>query len=573
MRCFATLPPIDLPSATAAIEPIVFVEDQPEPALALREIRTSGPLTLTQCRLQATDSDTAEKYVGRRAHLAVPRALSDGSSRWELLAVGRLADPTTTIREGREIRLLELREAWSDRLLRPADLVLQQDSSGVPQTVGAGRLGVGAAANRSPATFDVGGQAVHLLQPGGEPWNLAQALATINAFYRLELNLQTLPSTLGEQPLDRNVPLDDRLGQTLAQLLQEHGLIVRRRWHRQAAQLVDRRSVQPHEHGRRIAWPADPRGRVLRWDRSHTSPLARPWIVRGQRPVVESTFELRPGWDPALADQPDDTYDASLSPDFSRYANVFRRWVLNEDGALDDEPRFDLDALFDQTGLPLRPIPLGDNLTLDDAGQPLAPVAQISLDNGQTWSRLTADWRLLDGRAGLKFTGDRLADHVLAAARAQTLRVRITATLTSPEPRTARRWQGNPFAAVGPAVVLDRAESFRFQKLMPGSLHHADVTAGRLQARQHDDTLAMDLYLIGRLQRSAKTDTAQDNPVSLKLSGSRPELRVGDRVEDLERALPRPAGQPRVTPTRSATVTDVRCRFGPDPSTRLVLQP
>ena len=571
MSHFAALAPIPPGPTTPTLHPTVFVDHHPEPRLSVQELRARLPLGLITCRLRVHEPAIAQDLVGRTVWVAVARPLIDASHRWEVLTAGRLVDPAEASAEGRSSNLLEVQEAWEDLLQASPRLVLRTDTEGEPRQVTGGRLQVGGLANRSPQLHAVAGTAVHVLHPGGASWTVGQALTSISVFYGLGLDLRTLPPQLGDQRLSRSLYLGPAIDAALEKLLEEQQLTIARRWTWQGREPIETRRVIPLEHGRRVRLPAEPRGVVTRWQRVEPTRRAQRWVVRGQRPIVESTFALLPGWDPDLEDQPDTAYDAAQSADFSRYANVFRRWVLNEDGGLADRPRFDLDALFGQAGLAREPVAFGDNLTRDDAGQRLAPVVQLSIDAGQTWTRWAEGYALLTDRAGMRLDAPQLPQGVLDAARAHDLRVRVTATLTSPQPRTARRWRGNPFADVGPEVVLEMAERFRFQKIAVGSLHHDAVAGGRLRATQYDDTQAMDRYLVDRLAREARLDLSRGGRVEAELAGARPELRVGDWVEDLERLEPRPPGRSVSVPRRAGVVTELRCLFGERPSTRLVL--
>ncbi|MEM9914548.1 MAG: hypothetical protein AAF911_06285 [Planctomycetota bacterium] len=363
------------------------------------------------------------------------------------------------------------------------------------------------------------------------------------------------------------------LRDALGPLLEDHGLFVQRDLIRAITDIRERLTLRPIERGRLIQLPLSPAAQtspVVRLESNTETARARQWIARGDKPQIESTFDLLPGWDAGLEGLADSEYDAGLSSDFSRFANVYRRWVLNEDAALDAEP-FDLATLFDQPKLTPTPLPFGDCLTQDDAGQPLAPVVEFSLNAGLTWARYTEPVERMSDRAGLMLTSTSLPSAVLAAAKAGNLRLRTTATLTSPLSIEARRWQGNPFANVGPEIELDATRQFKLQRLTPGSLHDAAVEAGQLTADQHDDTDALAAWLLQQLDRDTQAALNTKVEAHLTLANARPEICIGDRLNDVQRQGRDLAGQPTSLPHHTASVSRVRCDFVDLFSTELTL--
>lgn len=269
---------------------------------------------------------------------------------------------------------------------------------------------------------------------------------------------------------------------------------------------------------------------------------------------------LTPGWDATLEGQPDTDYDHRQSTDFSRFGNVYRRWILNED-ATQDAPVLDLAALFGQPALPPTALPFGRCLTLDDAGQSLPPIIEISTDAGVAWSRLTEPATLLHDRAGVVLDSITLPPAVLAAAKNSDLRVRITATLASPLPLSVQRWQGNPFADVGPDVILNASARFTVNRLLPGSLHDAAVRSGELAADLRDDTQPLADWLMHQLDRDTQAAAQSTAQARLTLANARPEIRVGDRLDETQPGRRDIRGNPTSLHPRAASVTQVRCDF------------
>ena len=553
------------------VNPVVFVDGHPEPRLAVRSLKAELPLGLVAADMVVQESLASEALAGKHAAIALPRTLVDATTRWQVLASGRLTHhhQQTSPREHRHS--LTLLDDWQAQLDQAPSAVWHADADDQLQSADRGTLAVGHHANRSTRRFPVNGREVHVLQRSGLRWTLGVALDTISTFCRLDLDTAALPPRLRDQALDRDIPFDSALRSSLTRLLEAHQLVVHRELSWVAGRVRETRLVRPLEHGRRIFLPAAPPAATLRIDRRADPPAAQRWVVQGQRPIVESTFLLHPGWDSSLEGQADEHYSRGVSPDFSRYANVFRRWVLNEDGQQTAMPHFDLAAFFDQPALVPTPLRFGDNLTLDDAGHRLPPVAQLSLDGGQNWQRLTQPWSLLDTAAGLHLDADTLAPDTLAAAKSGQLRLRLTASLQSPRPRTASRWRGNPFASTTPDRVFDLPMRFRFQRVEPGSLHHPAILAGQLAVQVHDDTAALDRWLIDRLARAARHALTDTGRATLTLSRARPELRPGDRLPLTRELRGLDPDRPDEINPPLATVTAVACDLGPNPTTTLTL--
>lgn len=557
----ATLPWVNTSQAVKTPRPVVFVDGRPEPTLSVSRLRYEGRLDVRSAELNLNRGEPADSFLGRDAAVALPRTLNDGETRWEVLAYGRLRSATKSTAAKNDSTRLRLEDAWTKSLEAEPANVWQVDNALDLRPALSGVIRSGGRATRSAQTYAIGGAEVYVLQTDGAAWTVGQALDSFSVFYNLELSARSVPTPLRDATLRVDVDLDRPLKPQLEQLLDVHGLTIRREIRLIDSAPVERRYVRPDEHGRIIHPPQSnsltTKIAALKTKKLASSLPARPWIARGERPVVESTFALIPGWDADLEGQPDADYDRAASSDFSRFGNVYRRWVLNEDAHLPGEP-FDLATLFEQPNL--RPVAtaLRDCLTQDDAGRPLPPVVETSTDDGVTWTRYTDAWRRLDDRAGVVLDPTALDGPTLTAAKNQTLRVRVTASLRSPQPRETLRWRGNPFAETAPPVRLDVADQFRFRRVAPGSIHHGSIQAGTLRADEHDDGNALEAWLIEHLDREPAADPGS---ASLTLPHTRPELRVGDRL-NLDPS----------NPAESADVSDVTCTFVDSPSTTLDLR-
>ncbi|MEM9883138.1 MAG: hypothetical protein AAF800_09505 [Planctomycetota bacterium] len=522
----------------------------------------------------AAASDACAPPAGSHVELLLPRRLAGGEVRWQVLGAGRLERRDITRGPGESAVRYRVTDTWAAQLERSVARVWGWlDATLLPLPAG-GSLRVGDDANRSAGLHDVAGQRVHVLQPGGEPWLLGEALASFSAFYGLNLRL---PAGLAvwDQPLREGVSLQRSAESVLRSWCETYGLVVQQTRRRVGGRVVAWRSLRPATRGRLISLPrAAMRGgdeAVRRVASRVTDRRPRRWVALGGRPIVESTFVLHPGWDPTLEGEPDDAYDRGASGDFSRYANVYRRWVLNEDGR-DRGPTFDLAALFaDVVGAAPTAASFGRCLTRDDAGQRLGPVVEVSYDGGATWSTADGLWALLEDRAGVYFDASALGSAFLAAAKAGAARVRVTATLTALRPIEAGHWRGNLFDEPGPPRTLDASALFAFRRVDPQSIHHAGLAAGQRDADERDDRDAMARWLVARIDE-AGPGVGGSAAAELKLSGARPELRAGDRLSEVAAAGRDAAATPISLTELKATVAAVRCDFEPISSTRLTLR-
>lgn len=538
MLATASFPAAVRTASSPAVRPVVFLDDQPEPTLCVRRATWTAPLNEIAISLDVVGGQaSAHRFAGRSAVVALPRLLRDGQTRWQVLAVGRLEQPSHADAATQHQHQLILLDRWSEAL------------------------------SLSPQTAD--SAATPLPNP-----TVGQTLQALADHHHLNLTKHTLPRQLRDAPLLRTLQLDAPLGSVLGPLLEDHQLFIQRRLILTPARVAEHFSIRPLEYGRRIQLPLPHPGEranpVTAFDAEAATHRAQLWTARGEPPQVESTFTLQPGWDPALEGQPDSDYDRSQSSDFSRFGNVYRRWVLNEDAAL-DALVFDLAAFFDQPALAPTPLPFGDCLTLDDAGRALPPVVEISTDAGVNWARLTEPMALMSDRAGITLESIALPSAVLAAAKASNLRLRVTARLTSPLPIAAQRWQGNPFANVGPEVTLDASDAFAVRRILPGSLHDAAIQAGQLTADLRDDTQALADWLLAQLDRDQRDAVNTSARARLTLSHARPEFRIGDRIDAVQPNGHDLTGQPTTLACQTASVSQVRCDFTEPAQTVLTL--
>ncbi len=355
----------------------------------------------------------------------------------------------------------------------------------------------------------------------------------------LDLSIDLLPPDISNAPLTKPVDLGDTISVSLADFLDTYGLIIQRVIKFESGRVTETRVVRTTTNTRRVelAWAdgGHTHGQPLTLSSHGQSRPARPWIAEADGAIVESTFELVHGWDSALEGQPDTTYSRDGNSNFVPYANVYRLWVLNEDGLFSAPPynrgpAFDLATLFNTE--PLRPqlLTWKDNLTLDDTGARLPPIIEISTDAGQTWTSYPGIADVVLNRAAVYLDDVTLPAGYFAAAKAGQAKLRITASLQHPARMRILRWQRNPFTPAAEPNIFDLKDTFQIRQVDPQSIHYDDIQSGSLKALEVNETVSMERWLVERMghrfgRRSDRLDRAK-----IKLAGPWPWLRVGDRI-------------------------------------------
>jgi len=561
-----------MPRAALAARPVVLIDGVPEPGLSVVEYRAEAPLDTRSAVLAVNDASLWARratLLHRPTELAIPHALSDGSPRWEVLARGMLQLLRHDRGAGRDSRVLELEDDWSARLSRPAGTPWAVTAEGLRADPGAW-LRVGDEANRSRERYDINGRSVYVIEPGGVPWSVGEALDALAAFASIGLATDLLTAAQRTARLPVALDLTGGLGDVLRALLNAAGWMVQAQRWRVGGETRGTGVVVPADAGRPFVLPwdgGDGAGGVSRVGRveieNRTDPPRR-WVMRGDRPIVEATFALVPGWDPALAGLADSEYGRSTSSDFSRYGAVYRHWVLNEDGAFDaapfsQGPAYDLAALFRDALVVPAPTPVGDCLARDGSGRRLGPIVEVSTDSGATWSRYTGEAAVMRDRAGVVLDDAVLPAGVLSSAKSGQLRVRVTGTLRSPRALERSRWRGNPFAGAGPERVIEAGGAYRWARVDASSIHADALDLGELEADEVDDRRALESAL---LEQVARGDDEGDASGRVELIGAWPTLGAGDRLSEVGGLGLDSRGVASAVSREALRVSSVRVRFG-----------
>ena len=473
--------------------PLVWDAGTPRPEVAVVEMVEIGPLAERSVVLRPPAGGSLEAPA--QASVAEGVWYDDGSTRWRLLAAGAVQHDRRATAAGLCEGRWMLRDAWTQRLDDPAAIAWsKRDGRLVP--AGLPRLDVASAANRSATRHAVRGASVHVpTATGGERWRVADAMELLAAALLLPITWKSVAREIADTPLTRAVDLRGTIRQALTALLEPHGLALRIDFPGDAPN-TRRLEVVSDRTARRVDIPRLVSGQpaVVRFEQRGDANPATRWTARGGVNEVESTFTLVGGWDPALETADDAQYDRSQSEDFPAYRDVFRTWVLNEDGRYSGAPYLrgampDLAALFENPYGSPRPLRFRDTLSLDASGQAQPPRVEISFDSGAAWTPYPGRVAVLESRAGVWLEDDALPAGWIASVRDGSARLRVTATLRDPQPLSHRRWDGN---ALRQGVIhrsVAAGEGFERRRVAPQSVLHGSAH-GAVEADDRD-TLAM----------------------------------------------------------------------------------
>jgi hypothetical protein len=486
-----------------AVGPLVMIGGEPRADLWVRSLSMRGPLDVREAELVLVRDGAAvvmaerarlDRLLGAAVAILQPVALASGESRLLPLFHGRFKSAGQRLSgRGDELGRAAVCD-WRRRLERPIE--------------------------RGDVT--------------DESWTARTLIERLNALGGLGLSIDSLPPTIAGRVVV-TPGAAATLGAVLESLLDQSGTAVQRRLEWDGHRVTERRTIRRVADGRPIGIgsmsAANPAGSL-----EHIAgdvPARRPvkLVAQADGQVVESTFALVGGWDPSLESLADAEYGKSTSGDFDAAANVFRLWVLNEDGTFSAPPfnrgsAFSLTALFgDGRAVPPQPLRFGGPLTQDDAGRSVGVIVDTSDDGGATWSRYPGPARLLTDRAGVYLDDDALPPAFLVAARLGLAAVRITATLRNPLPLETVRWDGNPFAGEFVTRTWKLGERFRHRVISGGSKFRAQIEAGQRTADTADDRAAMAAWLA----EEAASIPAATAHVDVETTGVHVALRIGDR--------------------------------------------
>jgi len=290
-------------------------------------------------------------------------------------------------------------------------------------------------------------------------------------------------------------------------------------------------------------------------------------VAVGDRKVHESTFALIAGWDDSLATYDPDDFSPSANPDFATIRDVFRKWVLNEDGRYsrspygrEDSP--DLSAIFEDESYVRRPRRFLECLSRDALGRSLGVYAEVSLDGGTSWQRLAITARVLPGECGLYLTDDPLPPRYLAAVMRGQVRMRVTASIESDSRLRAEHADAEAEELPGRTRHILAPGGYRYRRVAPSSRFYGSGDADEVD----DGARLQDL-----VDAAFEADRHVRAPARIHVPWLALGYRVGQRLQgvrgrqlDLARQLPGYVSDP--------VIHTARYVFAPAPKTELELQ-
>lgn len=292
----------------------------------------------------------------------------------------------------------------------------------------------------------------------------------------------------------------------------------------------------------------------------------RHYVAKGDLKLYESTFDLVEGWDDALVTYAPEDFSPSSNPNFQQVRDVFRKWVLNEDGRYTADPygrgpAADLSDLFEGAPYVRRPRRFLPCLSRDALGRSRGVYVEVSLDGGETWRRLSQGVRVLPDECGVYLMDDPLPPRYLEAAMRGQVRVRVTATIESDSRLEAVAAAGNAFLP-GRTRYLHVPSGFRFRRVSATSRF-----CGQGDADEADDTARLNELVTA----AAAADRCCPAPTRIEIPYLAFGYRVGQRVLGIRGRridLTRRWSDYEVAPV----VRRIRHTFAPSPRTELELE-
>jgi hypothetical protein len=531
----AMLPAVTGPTSTHPQAPMLLINGAPAPDLRCSTLIAEGLLDERSVMIDASrgcdalDAASARRMialVGERAEARWLLARSDDAVLDERFVGGTLRRYQTELRAAACEHGLVLRDAWSERLdVDVEGTWWSTDSDVAGLRLRSATMRVGPSGNRSRTRVALGRGRSYVFAEDGVPWRLRDAITYLNLAHGLALDQVLVPVHRLDGPLNGGLTLAGRVRDVLRRLVESEHLVVDRT-HGDAEATYGHR-LRPLERGRPIRLALDDRSSAKNLveafratvDRARSSMAVR---IEPPREVVE-TFDMLPTWDPALEGESPDAYDRTAA-DFLLRAGVYRRWRLGEaEGALN------LRTLFG--GLDIAPQPMA--LRPRGDGGPCDPthgvLIEYSLDGGGVWTHWAGHATLARRRGELVLTDDALPTGFASAGNVGTLRLRVTASLRSPDSARTIRILGN--------VLLDDHDAREGEWGRDGSGRHEDDEDDEPwelpDDAEHDEAPDEDEHhrdgWTGR-QAGAAHGVNRGGEVTVDLGPVDPGLLIGDRI-------------------------------------------
>lgn len=493
------------------VPPSVFVDGYFDPRLHVRRLRTRGHLSedsadLVICRAGKGSSHEERRvinsYIGKRIEIVQPLSLGV-ETRMLPLMKGRARPAIQELGDDRDRFEILLVSEWNELLTE----VIER-------------------------------RTLHNLEPT-EGWNVRTIIQMLNSRFNLKLKLDLLPYEL----LERRVKIEMISGRILRNFLESLGqhfqfyVQHQRQW--DGNRITEVSHLRPCQNGRPIKLN-------LNADRNCGTVKHISGEVNEDRPVksiglcghevAESTLTLVKGWNLDLEGLADEQYDKASSDDFEQVRNVYRLWILNEDGAFNGSPfmqssYFKVEEIFDE---PVEAdgytTPFQACLTKDESGSSRGVIVEISMDSGATWQHYPGRMRILNERGGVYFDDSTLPDTFLSACKSGEAVVRVTCSLRSPTPIRRLRAKGNPFMGPFRIQLYDLGSIFAYQHVNVDSQFYNRVIKNEIDSDSVDDREA----LLEWLNEVTIRNASMNDSLEVRIGGINSGLRIGDRLSSIE---------------------------------------
>lgn len=258
-------------------------------------------------------------------------------------------------------------------------------------------------------------------------------------------------------------------------------------------------------------------------------PSNRGVVALGATKLYEATFELARGWDASRQTDRWRDSTASGSDNWLVRKDVFRQWVLNEDGRYDQAPwllpAYDLASISAEDFTCRRPRRFMPCLSTGADGASVGIVVEYYLP-GQPWQRWTGPMQVASDQCAIYLGGDALPADFFQAAKAGTLMVRVTGTVESDQ-RLATTIKGDPSL---PQQMIDARHVARWRKVHASSVLGA---ASLGQPLEIDDSAAL-----AAMARRAHESSAGATEARIQTPRPDSSFTLGDVIEQIDgRAL------------------------------------
>jgi hypothetical protein len=228
---------------------------------------------------------------------------------------------------------------------------------------------------------------------------------------------------------------------------------------------------------------------IWKSDSEKVTPVTSRYVGLGDNKVYEATFELVKAWSPADESSDYDEFSPSTNPDFYKVKDVWRKWCLNEAGDYTGEPyeqgeAFDFTFIFETENYVHKRRRFWPAISCDTMGKSLGYFLEVSYDSGSTWEQY--EWALnnLTDECGIWLSSDKLDETLWNALLSGTVRMRITASVSSDEKLSCCIVDG-PVGGTTPVIeqIIDAGSSFKFRKVTDKSIFAGNDSIGKADER------------------------------------------------------------------------------------------